>query len=183
MVTPSSRRQIALWEIMVLVAGAAAGLGLARVGLRDVGVSDSELDYHEWWLWVFLIYASLLGMTMTVTPLLLLDRIRTGYRWKAGVMAWFAMGCLAWLQATLLAVDHLVIGKPVLLEVSVELFTGGIFLGGVILFFTYLASGRAVRGWWCGRGWWPEWTGMWLLGFASIGGLAVLVLILFIGYL
>ena len=183
MLARSATRQIAIWEIMVLVAGAAAGLGWVKVALKDFEGSGIKLNFREWWAWLILVYACVLGMTMAISGMLVVDRFRTGYRWRAGAMAWFVIGCLAWLLAALTAVDHLFLGPdPILLEFSLEGLTGGLHVGGILLFLTFLASGRAVRRWWRAAGWWPEWTGMWLLALMSIGGsVAVAFLILRIG--
>lgn len=169
----STRRQIAIWEIMVLIAGAAVGLAVAKITLTELDGTAVKVDFRQWWAWLLLAYAVVLGMTMAMSGMLVVDRFRTGYRWRAGAMAWFAIGCVAWLYAAFTVADIIFFKQnPVLIGFRLELLTGGLHVGGIVLFLTYIASGRAVRHWWRGGGWWPEWTGMWLLGLASIGGTA-----------
>ena len=181
----SSERQIRIGEILFLIAGVGAGLAQAKVVLIDIGGYSAKDFSRSWSLWFCLAYACVLGAAMTTSVLLVVDRIRTGYRWKTGALAWFWMGCLAWLSAAFLATDHLfslffseapVFKGRILSELGIESLGAGLHFGGVILFVACLASGRTVRQWWRGRGWWPEWTGVWLLIVMSIGGFALWLL-------
>jgi hypothetical protein len=173
------QRQIALWEVLFLVFGAAAGLGVTKVILDDLSTDNIHLDLGHWIGWVCVAYAVLMGISMAVSAMLVVHRIRTGYRWRAGAMAWFAVGCAGWTYSAAVAGNHLILGTNdgfFLIDYVLELLTCGLHVGGIIFFITCLASGRSVRGWWMARGWWPEWSGLWLLGLISIGGSTALAL-------
>src|SRR5262245_32161013 len=104
------QRQIALWEVLVLVFGAATGLGVTKVVLDDFSTDNIQLDLRHWFGWVCITYAVLMGVAMAVSGMLVVHRIRTGYRWKTGAMAWFAVGCAGWIYSAAVAADHLIFG-------------------------------------------------------------------------
>src|SRR5690242_9011224 len=81
----------AIWEILVLIAGVAAGLGLVAPAVPSVGQPSDR--------WILTIGGVLGGISL-VGPLLLLraHRCRTRARpWRAGRVFWFAHGAASWL--------------------------------------------------------------------------------------
>lgn len=82
-------RRLALWELLVLLAGVASGLALFAKELKE-STQDSG-----WFLWII---AVLGGYSLVGPPLLLWERRRSKAVWRAGRIHWFSQGTAAWLM-------------------------------------------------------------------------------------
>jgi hypothetical protein len=82
-------RRLALWELLVLIAGVALGLWLFTKELQDPA-DDTR--------WLIALVAVLGGCSLVGPPLLLWERRRSKAVWRAGRVHWFAQGTAAWLM-------------------------------------------------------------------------------------
>jgi hypothetical protein len=82
-------RRLALWELLVLIAGVALGLWLFTKELQEPA-GDQR--------WLLAVVAVLSGCSLVGPPLLLWERRGSKAMWRAGRVHWFAQGTAAWLM-------------------------------------------------------------------------------------
>ncbi len=87
---PRTRSRIAIWELMLVIAGLSLGIWI----FRTIQPKGAPIDLE------YLVFLSILGIggIAAVGPILLLiDSRRRRTRWGGGRILWFAEGSAAWL--------------------------------------------------------------------------------------
>src|SRR4051812_25085442 len=85
-------RRLTIWELMLLIAGVAVGLGLFAGEWKRQDAMGSLGG------WLIVTAGVLGGLSLVGPPLLLGERFRNRNRpWRAGKILWFAQGMASWL--------------------------------------------------------------------------------------
>jgi polyferredoxin len=137
---PSTSRaqRLAIWEIMVLIAGAAVGIWILPPPLDSNGPGEP----HPWVvIWIFFLG----GLSLVGPPLLLLDWRRRG-RWHAGRVLWFTQGMAAWLLWPPVVYRKIVSSGQPNNPPGIG-YSGICFLYGTPLMAIYVTSALLAGGW------------------------------------
>lgn len=159
-----SSEQLTIRDAMILIAGVAAGLWMFQHQIRyDQLFADPAGE-----AWLVTAVSLLGGASTAAVPLLLIDRIRTGRRWRSSALCWLAVGLGSWSFVPALVVIRLKLARH---EAAVACYAYTLPLMGLFLFTALVLGGHPPPRWWACRGRWPEWLGMWILvGWSAAGG-------------
>jgi hypothetical protein len=164
---------MSLATAMTLVAGVALGLWIftstKRADPHLILPVHPDWRLNDWRTWAVGAYASLLGLAMAGSCVLLVGRFRKRQHWRAGASALFAVGIASWLFTPMAALvryrgDH----DP---EWLWTFFCVVLPVVSVFLLAANITGARCYPRWWACEGWWAEWFGMWLLVALSLPGL------------
>jgi hypothetical protein len=155
-------RQLAIWELCVLIAGVAVGLWLLMPDLSE------RRDAEQW---LVVLTGFLGGLSIVGPPMLLWERRRRRSKWGPGEILWFSEGMAAWLLWPPTVVQKLRGEKVDSLSLCV-------FVYGTPLMAIYVGSALLFGGWIRRRGSrrrrrysWRERFGLFLtLAWAITGG-------------
>jgi hypothetical protein len=182
-----TRDRLSLGQLMILIAGAAVGLGLLPLG------SLSHLPVYgrtgiSWQGLVIALYGTVSGATMAAFVLLIVNHLIARRKWGPGAVSLFTSGITAWTFLPMVAVSWIRASgsfEPLSLFLRINLAhdPGSYALEAfyyfwpvacLALFVGCCLSGQAPR-WWALRGWWPEWLGMWVLAFWAIPAIPIII--------
>jgi hypothetical protein len=179
--------RLSLGQLMILVAGAALGLGLLPLGaathLPVVGPNGIS-----WQGLLIGSYGTLSGVTMAAFVLMVAGRLRARRTWGPAAVSLFVAGLTAWLFLPMVATTWVqVSGKfepfALLLRINLAHPMGSYALEAFYHFwpvaclamFVGCALSGQVSGWWKLRGWWAEWLGMWVLAAWALLSIPVMI--------
>jgi uncharacterized membrane protein len=124
-------RQLAIWELCVLIAGLAVGLWLLMPNW-----SEREDVSH----WLLILTGILGGLSIVGPPMLLWERRRRRSKWGPGEVLWFSEGMAAWL-----------LWPPILLPKlkgeKLDSLSLCVFVYGTPLMAIYVGSALLCGGW------------------------------------
>ena len=182
---PASDR-LSLGQFMILIAGAALGLGLLPLGsavhfpvFGRYGISLQGL--------VIALYGTVSGITMAALILLVASRLQSRRPWGPAAVSLFVAGVTAWLFLPMVAAGWIRNSgafEPFSLFLRIHLahspesyaFEAFYYFWSVACLALFLGcslSGQTQK-WWALRGWWAEWLGMWVLAVWSIPALPIM---------
>jgi hypothetical protein len=182
-----TRDRLSLGQLMILIAGAAIGLGLLPLG------AASHLPVFgpngvSWQGLVIALYGTISGVTMTAFVLLVANRLRIRRAWGPAAVCLFASGITAWLFLPMVAVSWIHASgafEPFSLFLRINLaHNPGTYALEAFYFrwpvaclalFVGCSLSRQAPKWWAFQGWWAEWLGMWVLAAWSVPSLPIIV--------
>jgi hypothetical protein len=167
--------RLSLGKSMILIAGAAFGLGLLPLGAatHQPVFGPSGIS---WQGMIITFYGALSGITMAAFCLLVADRMRCRRPWGPAAVSLFAAGFTAWLFLPMVAAAWVVASgvfepfsffRHIFVAHNMGAYAYEAFyhfwpVACLALFVGCNLSGQARR-WWAFEGWWAEWLGMWVL--------------------
>jgi hypothetical protein len=155
---------LTILDSMILIAGVSFGLWLFQDELKFSQLFTAPDDDQ----WLVVAVSIFTGVSLAGTPLIIIDRIRSGRRWRSGALHWVAIGLAAWSLVPALSLERLKLVSGSAAAKACIVYS--LPLMGLFLLLATIIGGRPVSGWLNCRGWWPEWLGMWILiGWAAIG--------------
>jgi hypothetical protein len=183
-IAPGDR--LSLGELMVLIAGAALGIGLLPVGSAvhfpvtgPFGLSLQGL--------LIVSYGTISGITMAAMILLIASRVRAGRPWGPAAVSLFVARLTAWVFLPMVIAGWIRNSgafEPLGLFLRIHLAHSpatyayeAFYYFWPVACFAFLIgcslSGQAGR-WWTLRGWWAEWLGMWMLVVWSVPSIVIM---------
>jgi hypothetical protein len=178
--------RLSLGQLMILIAGAALGLGLLPLGpaahLPVFGPNGVSLQGV-----VIAVYGTVSGVTMAAVILLVASWWRSRRPWGPAAVSLFVAGVTAWLFLPMVAAGWIRNSgafEPfsyllrILLAHSPEAYAFEAYyhfwpVACLALFLGCSLSGQTKR-WWALAGWWAEWLGMWVLAVWSIPSVPIM---------
>jgi hypothetical protein len=182
-----ARDRLSIGQLMILIAGAAIGVGLLPLGAAShlpvfgpTGVSLQGL--------VIALYGTVSGITMAAFVLLIANRLRARRTWGPAAVCLFVAGLTAWLFLPMVAVSWIQASEAfepfsLFLRINLAHNPGAYALEAFYYFWPVACLGLFVgcslsgRGpaWWTFQGWWAEWLGMWVMAVWAIPSLPILI--------
>jgi hypothetical protein len=179
--------RMSLGQLMILIAGAALGLGLLPLG------SLSHLAVYgpsgvSWQGLVIALYGTVSGVTMAAFVLLIVNRLHVRRTWGPAAVSLFTAGITAWIFLPMVAVSWIHASgafEPFSLYLRINLaHNPGSYALEAFYYFWPVACltlfvgcwlSRQAPEWWALRGWWAEWLGMWVLAVWAVPSVPIII--------